>query len=138
MQKEPQQHPLRPDVQWKNAFRSPLSRTGDCGSIRRLICKYGNIRTKTILLNALLMYFQWLNEKGVALSPDQMIEDNLRFVFESGATEVGRKRKHADWLGHDFRATTLFDSSERSSFGRLIGYSKTVSRFSGLRWRWYG
>lgn len=61
------------------------------------------------------MYFVWLREKGVALTPDQLIEDNLRCVFESAPTDVARKRKHTDWLDEyvNYRLLEIHRSESR-------------------------
>lgn len=57
------------------------------------------MRTKCSYAGHLVLYQRWLKGKGVAISPDEMISDNLKAVFESIPTDVAAKRKHLDWLG---------------------------------------
>ena len=45
-----------------------------------------------------MYYFRWLREKGIALTPDELVQDNLVCVFKSDPTDTITKRKHTTWL----------------------------------------
>jgi hypothetical protein len=71
---------------------------GDGDAVRRFVSKYGSVGTKAIYTNAIALYFRWLRKLGITMTPDEMVLDNLKCVYESNATEVATKRKHTDWL----------------------------------------
>jgi hypothetical protein len=55
--------------------------------------------TKKAYLYNLGAYLDFLREvKEIALSPDELIVDNLKAVFESKAIDVATKRRHTDWV----------------------------------------
>jgi integrase len=102
--------PLLPDVEPTKGTKTPiaeryerssarlLSELGPYESVRRFARKYGNGRTRTLYLESLKGYFAWLRGQGVQLSPDAMVEDNLKAVYESKATDVTTKRRHLEYL----------------------------------------
>jgi len=58
------------------------------------------VRTKYAYLQGIYIYFRWLREsKGVTLSPDEPIVDNLRALYDSKATDASAKRKHTNAVG---------------------------------------
>lgn len=66
-------------------------------SVERFIMKYAKASTRRGYLGSLARYFNWLRKaKGMTLTPDELILDNLKCVFESGATDILRKRRHLD------------------------------------------
>lgn len=76
-----------------------LAELGPGSSIERFASKYGRINTRNSYLQNLAMYLRWLrNVKGITMSPDELIADNLRCVYESKPTDVQTKRRHLDWL----------------------------------------
>jgi integrase len=81
------------------ALENFLRELGPSPCVERFLGGYGNVRTKTAYAGHLAMYLRWLKQKGVALTPDQLVQDNLRAVFESAPTDVLAKRKHTDLLG---------------------------------------
>lgn len=76
-----------------------LARIGDCRSVQRLLGKYGKVLSWYAALFHLNRYFTWLKEvKGITLSADELVMDNLRCVYESKPVDVATKRRHTDWL----------------------------------------
>ena len=84
-------------------LRSQISRFmekwGGYESVQRFVRKY-HLKLKTCrgYLADLDLYFDWLRVTGVTINPDELILDNLRCVFESGATQVEVKTTHTDLL----------------------------------------
>jgi integrase len=76
-----------------------MEKWGGYESVQRFIRKYHlKLNTCRGYLADLDLYFDWLLVTGVTMSPDELIPDNLRCVFESGATEVEVKTTHTDLL----------------------------------------
>ena len=75
-----------------------LSELGPSEAVRRFARKYGSPRTRTLYLDSLKRYFTWLRGQGVQLNPDALIEDNLKAMYESKATDVKTKRRHREYL----------------------------------------
>lgn len=76
-----------------------LARIGDCRSMQRFLGKYGKVLSWSAALFHMSRYFTWLREKkGITLTPDQLVVDNLKCVYESVAVDVTTKRRHTDWL----------------------------------------
>lgn len=67
-------------------------------AVMRLLDSYGKLRTKRGYASCLSLYLAWLREKGVTMSPDELVTDNLVCVFKSDPTDVTTKRRHTDWL----------------------------------------
>jgi integrase len=75
-----------------------LETWGRYESVQRFIRKYGKLNTCRGYLADLDLYFRWLSSVGTNLTPDELVRDNLKCVYESGAAEVGTKRKHTDLM----------------------------------------
>lgn len=114
-----------------------LARIGDCRSIQRILMKYGKVLSWSACLFHLDRYFTWLREKkGVTMSPDELIQDNLKCVYESASIDVQTKRRHTDWLD-EFVNRFLVDKgivdqsrATTASFVRLF-YSRNDSPLFG-------
>lgn len=78
--------------------RKYLDELGNSVAVARLIDRYGKVSTRRVYLVSLVLYFRWLKNLGVVLSPDELVTDNLTCVFHSDPADVGTKRKHTDWL----------------------------------------
>lgn len=85
-----------------------LARIGEYQSVQRFLSRYGKVSSRTAALFHLNRYLAWLKAKGVGMTPDELITDNLQCVYESSAVDVARKRKHTDWL-NEFVNTYLKD-----------------------------
>ena len=87
------------DAQREKQAEALLKVVGDCPSVQRFLNKYGKLSIRATVLFHLERYFRWLREaKGVSMTPDELITDNLRSVYESSAVEVSKKRKHTNLL----------------------------------------
>ncbi len=76
-----------------------LGAIGPSESVRRFLEAYGKVTTRAVYTSHLKLYFAWLRDmKCVRLNPDELVLDNLKCVFESGATNTLTKRRHTDWL----------------------------------------
>ncbi len=75
-----------------------LARWGRFSSVQRFLTKYGKVNTKRGYLFQLDRYYRWLQSERITQSPDELIIDNLKCVFETSATDVDTKRRHTDWL----------------------------------------
>lgn len=75
-----------------------LREIGPSEAVTRLIDKYGSLSTRKNYAIVIALYLRWLKGKGITLSPDQLIQDNLLSIFKSDPTDVRTKRKHTDWL----------------------------------------
>jgi hypothetical protein len=60
-----------------------LERIGPSEAIRRFISKYGNRNTSALYASELCLYFEWLKYRGVKMSPDELIQNNLQCVYGS-------------------------------------------------------
>jgi len=89
--------------------------------------KYAKASTRRGHLGGLARYFDWLRKaKGITLTPDELILDNLRCVFESGATDILRKRRHLDYLD-EYINQYLVSKGDKDS-GRITAASQ-ISQF---------
>lgn len=75
-----------------------LREIGPSRAVDRLLAKHGSVSTRKNYLIAIALYLRWLKGKGVIMSPDELVRDNLLCIFRSDPTEVNVKRKHTDWL----------------------------------------
>jgi integrase len=75
-----------------------LEAWGKYESVQRFVRKYGKLNTIRGYLADLDLYFRWLSSVGVELNPDELVRDNLKSIYESGATAVETKRKHTDLM----------------------------------------
>lgn len=92
----------------QNSTEKDLAAIGPSQSVERFLSGYGKITTKASYASHLKLYFVWLrNVKGVGLTPDELVLDNLKSVFESGATNTLTKRKHTDWLSEYVNASMV-------------------------------
>lgn len=82
----------------QNALDGFLAEIGPSKAVERFLSGYGNVRTKAAYACELALYFRWLKGKGVTLSPDALVTDNLECVYESKPTDVLAKRRHTDLL----------------------------------------
>src|SRR5689334_21389432 len=86
------------EARTKRKIARNIEEMGRCPVVERFLNKYGKDNTKRIYALELALYLRWLKHTGIELTPDQLITDNLRCVYESSATDVTTKRKHTDWL----------------------------------------
>jgi integrase len=90
---------VRYEGQRERSGEKLLASLGDSRAVERMMTRYGKTNSKTTILFHLTRYLKFLREeKGVLMTPDELITDNLRCVCNSEATDVQRKRKHTDWL----------------------------------------
>ncbi len=83
----------------RQTYEKRLAEMGPSKALDLFVSKYGNDNTKCGYVTELAFYFRWLREaKGVTMTPDELVLDNLRCVYESKAVEVTTKRRHTDWL----------------------------------------
>jgi len=74
----------------------------------RFLGSYGKLSVKATYAYHLGSYHRWLRDrKGVSMTLDQLIIDNLRCVYESAAVDVERKRRHRAWLEEYVNAVLL-------------------------------
>jgi hypothetical protein len=74
-----------------------LQKIGDSEAVSSFLSKYGKVATRAGYSACLAKYFAWLKSIGVNVTPDELITDNLRCVYESASVDVEVKR-HTDWL----------------------------------------
>jgi hypothetical protein len=68
-------------------------------SVKLFLSGYGKVRTKTAYMSCLKMYKRWLVEsKGIMLTFDELVLENLKNVFDSRGSDIGTKRAHMDLL----------------------------------------
>ncbi|MDG7007110.1 MAG: hypothetical protein JRN06_02560 [Nitrososphaerota archaeon] len=79
-----------------------LAELGPSAAVDRFLRGYGNVRTRCSYAGHLVLYLRWLKSNGVETTPDALVQDNLKAVFESPPTDVTAKRKHTDFLGEYF------------------------------------
>jgi hypothetical protein len=82
----------------EQSLASKLREIGPSKAVARFLQKHRNVRTGATYALELALYLRWLKAKGITMSPDELILDNLRCVFEGGPTDVETKRKHTDLL----------------------------------------
>lgn len=94
---------------------------GEDPAVQRWLRKYGSAATRRGFGYRVAKYLQWMREeKGVKLSPSELLKANLENVYGSGPTETDRKRQHTDWLQE-------FVSLEGPMSGQSNSYRLTVA-----------
>jgi integrase len=88
----------RREARYERTLQKKLKEIGDYETIRRFTSKYGNFRTVLGYIIALSLYLRWLKSRRITLNPDELIQDNLRCIYESVPTDVRTKRRHTDLL----------------------------------------
>lgn len=83
----------------ERALAAFLEELGPSAAVDRFLRGYGNVRTRCSYAGHLALYLRWLKDRGTEATPDALIQDNLKAVFESTPTDVTAKRKHVDLLG---------------------------------------
>jgi hypothetical protein len=91
------------DKKAENALKGFLKEIGPDRAIDRFLSGNGNVRTRCAYAGQLVLYLRWLKEKRDGVTPEWLIEDNLRAVFDSRPTGVAAKRKHTDWAAEKRR-----------------------------------
>jgi hypothetical protein len=86
--------PFRPAGPEKGSEVKP----GGYESVDRFLRRCGTPKTREIYAFTLGTYLAFLRSKGVELTPDELVKDNLVCVFNSDATDVRTKRRHTDYL----------------------------------------
>ncbi|MGD0395382.1 MAG: hypothetical protein ABSB26_00545 [Nitrososphaerales archaeon] len=120
------------DRKAENGLRLFLEELGSSKSVETFLRNHGNVRTRRAYAGELCMYFRWLRGKGIAMTPDELIQDNLRSVFESRPTDVVTKRKHTDPLGDYINAYLIVQRGDSEAKRSLAAaairgfYSSTV------------
>jgi integrase len=80
-------------------YEKYLGELGASNAVDLFLSKYGNLNTRVSYAGELVFYLRWLRDaQGVTMSPDDLVLDNLRAVYESKPVDVTAKRKHNDWL----------------------------------------
>lgn len=82
----------------QNALNMKLKEIGPSEAVSRWLSKYGSVRTRAAYAVEFVFYLRWLKAKGVKMTPDDLVKDNLVCVFKSDPTDVSTKRKHTDLL----------------------------------------
>ena len=90
--------PLLSYVDAEGALKRKLERMGPSRAMDTLLSKYGNLGTRLTYVYDLSLYFDWLKEKGITMTPEELVKDNLECVFRSDPTDVITKAKHTSWL----------------------------------------
>jgi integrase len=75
-----------------------LDEIGPSVAVETFLKGYGSVKTRSIYAMELALYLRWLKQKGVKMSLDDMVRDNLICVFKSDATDTTTKRKHTDLM----------------------------------------
>jgi integrase len=95
-----------------------LKELGPSRSVERWISGYGNPKTKKGYAMSLAHYMRWLKSKGINLSPDELVQDNLHCIFESGPADIEVKRRHTDWL-NEYINRYLIENGRSESTRRI-------------------
>ena len=83
----------------KRLLERDLIKMGNSPAVVRFLSGYSNLRTKQAYAANLAHYFNWLKEtKGIVMTPDEMVKDNLAAIYSPDTTDIARKRKHTDWM----------------------------------------
>ena len=83
----------------RRTYEKILVKMGPSKAMSLFLSKYGNDNTKCGYVVELSAYFRWLREsQGVTMTPDELVLDNLKAIYESKAVDVAAKRRHTDWL----------------------------------------
>jgi hypothetical protein len=112
------------ESQYESNIKHHLERIGHHRSVQRFISRYGKLTTKSAYLTRLDQYLRWLKkEKDVAMTPDELIRDNLICVFTSEPTDVQTKRTHTDLLLsfiNDYLIRRGYPLNSRSAYANTI------------------
>jgi len=110
----------------RKAEQSPASKlreTGPSKAVARFLQKHGNVRTRATYALELTLYLEWPKARGITISPDELVLDNLRCVFESGPIDVETKLKHTDLLSEYINGSVL--EKDFSESKRMVATSAT-------------
>ncbi|HVC27347.1 MAG TPA: hypothetical protein VND40_04230, partial [Nitrososphaerales archaeon] len=86
------------EAQARREVERSLRSIGPSESVERFLNSYGKVRVRAVYGAHLSRYFDWLKEKGILLTPDELIRDNLGCIYRSEPEDVATKRKHRAWL----------------------------------------
>ena len=75
-----------------------MEEIGPSKALDRFLSRFGNVRTKATYSIELVLYLRWLKTRGVGMSLDELVRDNLICVFKSDPIDVTTKRRHTDLL----------------------------------------
>jgi hypothetical protein len=71
-----------------------LIKRGNSPAVGRFLGGYSNLRTKQAYASNLAHYFDWLKEtKGIIMTLDEMVKDNLAAVYSSDSMDIARTKK---------------------------------------------
>ena len=127
---EGERQPTSVEKQYTNELERrlrDLKAMGPADSVDRFLRGYGKAGTKRAYSANLLHFLKWLrNVKGVLLSPDAVIQDNLVCVFKSDPTDTTAKRRHTDYLS-EYVNSVLVEKGSPESYRNSV--ASTVKRF---------
>lgn len=107
-------------------YKTFLELMGNDEAVLRFLNRFGNIGTRRSYAWQLYKYFGFLKRKGIAMSPSELLSDNLVCVYRSQDVDVATKRKHREWLAEFCNVVML---SEGIADTTRIGIASTVSNF---------
>ncbi len=110
----------------ESQVRSKLRLIGPSAAVKRFVDAYGKVKTKRNYLVCLWRYLGWLKSKGVTMTPDELVKDNLLCVFKSDPTDVITKRKHTDFL-NDFGNVFLVQRGMKEKSREV--YAASIQQF---------
>lgn len=118
---------MTPKGKDQKALEAFLRELGPSPAIERFLREYGNPRTKCSYSGHLVLYRRWMKkEKGIEMTPDAMIQDNLRAVFESAPSDVVAKRKWTNLLSEYVNtyliAKGMGDSTRKVAVASVRGF----------------
>ena len=126
------------DAKAEKTLQGFLKELGPSNAIERFLRNYDNVKTRSLYGGELCLYIRWLKGKRDIVTPDWLIEDNLKCVFESRPTDLSAKRTHTDFLAEyiNIHLIQREDSESKRSLAAAAIRSFYESNDSALFGHW--
>jgi hypothetical protein len=62
------------------ALKAFLEEIGPSKAVSRFLANYGNVRTRCCYAGELCLCSRYLRDRGIKMTPDELIQDNLKCV----------------------------------------------------------
>jgi hypothetical protein len=71
-----------------------LDEIGPSEAVAHFVRSYAKVTVQSLYALHLCLYFRWLrNKKGVEMTPDELVRDDLRCIYKSEPEDVATKRR---------------------------------------------
>jgi hypothetical protein len=110
-------------------LENKLREIGPSQAVDAFLSQYGNVRTKSLYAVELALYLRWLNAKGIVMTPDELVKDNLVRVFKSDPTDVPTKKYHTsllnEYINRHLLSTDCLEAKRKLSASAIMMFYRS-------------